>query len=114
MGNVIHKIDKEVHLPDGSKLVAGTFKMSDSYAAGGDALNLSNYFANKAILFLPTTANGHSLWWNVASSAYPDSGKIVCTMANVAGNGNATMYQPVATTNLSLVNAVFMAIGTAK
>lgn len=114
MGSVIYKVEKEVHLPDGSKLIAGSIKMSTSYAAGGDALNLSNYLANKAVVFLPTGANGVSLWWNRASSEYPDSGKIVVTCSNAAGAGNALLYEPAATTNLSLVNAAFIAIGTAK
>jgi hypothetical protein len=111
MGNVIHKVDRQVYLPDGSKMVVGTFKMSTSYAAGGDALNLSNYFANAALHFLPTTTNGVSLWWNIANSPYPDSGKIVCTCSNAAGAGNAVLYEPAATTNLSLINAVMWVIG---
>ena len=109
MGNCITKIDAECPLPNGEKMIRGTFKMSASYAISGDALNLSNYFKTGGYpTVLVDSANGFTLKHNSGTAA----AGLIKAQASGVNIGNVTsMVEPLSTTDLSTINTSFIAIG---
>ncbi len=111
MGNCIVKVDAECPLPNGEKMIRGTFKMASSYAIGGDALNLSNYLKTGGYpTVLVDSANGFTLRHNSGTAA----AGVIKAQASGVNVGNVTsMVEPLATTDLSSINTSFIAIGPA-
>lgn len=110
-----HSIEAETQLPNGEKLIRGTFLMSDNYYAAGDTLNLSNYFANAKVTMIPSPSNGWTMEWNqVAYTGNLCSGKVIAKQTT--GNVIATpiIFECAANTNLVTCNVAFLAIGKSK
>jgi hypothetical protein len=102
------KVDAECALPNGEKLVRGTLKMSTSYPAGGDPINLANYFTNARVpTVVVASCNGYCLQW-VGSDAY--TGNIKASMGGING---INCFEAIATTSLNCINTGFYAIGPA-
>ncbi len=110
MGNCITKIDAECALPNGEKMIRGTFKMSSSYAISGDALNLSNYLKSGGYpTVIVDSANGFTLKHNSGTAA----AGLIKAQASGVNIGNVTsMVEALATTEISTINTSFIAIGS--
>jgi hypothetical protein len=117
MGNCVTYISKQTVLPGGEKLVRGIATLSSSYAASGDALNLSNYLDDDASPTVITcTADGYATEHSQGTAA---AGTVVAyfnvlntdTVNGVAQN--TALYEVQTAADLSAVNVVFTAIGKA-
>ena len=116
MGNCVTYVTKKTVLPGGELMIRGLATMSSSYAAGGDALNLSNYLTSTtAPTVVPCSADGYVVEHNQGTAA---AGKLMAyfnvlnsdTMNGVAQN--TALYQVQTGKSLAAVNVVFVAIGT--
>lgn len=116
MGNVITSVPAEGEIPLGSglKVVFGTIKMSTSYATGGDALNLVNYFSNSGAAPIVVFSGGS----NVASTEFyvpaHNGGSIaegkVRLVAGSAAAGETKLLECNNAKDASSINVGFMAI----
>ena len=107
-------VDTECQLPNGEKLIRGSFLMSDNYYTGGDKLNLANYFANAKVGVMAQSWNGYSMEWNAVAYDSPYAGKIKAYMS--VGNTIGTPFSSecAVNTDLSAANVTFFAIGKSK
>lgn len=107
MGTIIHHVIDQSPLPSGLKLVVGKLNMSANYAAGGDGLDLSNYFADDAVLYLDINpSNSGYVFMHEGGNA--TNAKI---QALVSGAATAVLGELNATTDLSALNVEFKCVG---
>jgi hypothetical protein len=108
MGNCVHSVSKETQLPNGEKLIRGTFIMSDSYATGGDGLNLANYLKTAGSpTVVVSSANGYCFQHDTGTAS---AGKIKAYYSGVNG---LNVLEVLSARNLVTVNVPFFAIGPA-
>ena len=116
MGNCVHYVTKKTVLPGGELMLRGIATMSSSYAAGGDALKLSNYLTSTTSpTVVPCSADGYVVEHDQGTAA---AGKLIAyfnVLNSTTTNGsaqNAALYQVQTGKDLDAVNVVFVAIGT--
>jgi hypothetical protein len=95
MGAIVHTVTKQTPLPGGGKLIRGTLAMSDSYDAGGSALNLANYFLSTSS---PTVMIGNL---NAGYAAIHNGGTAASGVVQLYVTGSAGTL-PLAEANASL------------
>jgi len=109
-----HTVDSECYLPNGEKLIRGSFLMSDNYYTGGDKLNLANYFANAKLGVIVQSWNGYAMEFNAVAYDSPYAGKVkaYASIGNVIGTSFSS--ELAVNTDLSACNAIFFAWGKSK
>lgn len=113
MGNVVHHVIEEIPLSGGQKMLTGKLNMSTSYAAAGDALNLSNYLKSASS---PTViVGGEQNASNIAVLCSHDSGTAAAGKIRIYLGGTAEdeFEEANATLDFSGVNIPFVAVGQA-
>ena len=111
---VVHYITKQTVLPGGERLIRGIFNLADSYTAGGDPVNLSNYFKSTGSpTVVCASADGYAVEHNQGTAA---SGTLLAYHNALVVNGvgaasNAALVQVHSAANLVLVNVAFFAFG---
>ena len=112
MGNCVHHVLKETPLPGGEKMVRGKINLSSSYAAAGDACNLSNYFQGSPQVVVQAMDQNSS---NVAVGVSHNGGTAAAGLVRVYVGGTAEdeFLEANAALDFSGVNVPFVAIGQA-
>jgi hypothetical protein len=113
-GVIRHSVESECQLPNGEKLIRGSFLMSDNYYTGGDKLNLANYFANARLGVIVQSWNGYSLEFNAVAYDAPYAGKVKAYASIGNTIGTPFSSEVAVNTDLSACNAVFFAWGKSK
>lgn len=114
---VVHYVSSETPLPGGEKLIRGKLNLASSYTAGGDPLNLSNFFLSTGSpTVVCSSADGYLIEHNQGTAA----GGTLVAYQNVNNattiNGtviNSALYQVHSAANLATVNVSFFAFGPA-
>lgn len=102
---------KETPLNAGEKMVRGKINLSSTYAAGGDAVNLANYFQGSPTVLVQPDQNAS----NIALMCSHDGGTAAAgkVRAYVGGTAEDELLEANAALDLSGVNVPFIAVGQA-
>lgn len=109
MTTCVTGIASETPLPNGQKLVTGTFTFSANYYANGDTLDLSNVFLDDSVpMVMCGQAAGYTAFHNQGNAKV---GKVLAYCG--AAGASATLGQANTNSDLSSINVGFIAIGQA-
>jgi len=112
---VIYKIIKSTVLPGGEKMLRGTLLVSNNYYTGGAGMNVANDLkatGSPTVAVFP--ADGYIFEHDQGTAS---AGKLQAFYSILNGlngaNFNTSLKEVIANTDLSAVNAIFIAIGQA-